>query len=47
MTAREQQRQLVIVGDGAAVGLGRDPFPHGFALLPGEGARDDPASPSR
>jgi hypothetical protein len=38
VAAREQQGQLVVVGDGAAIRIGRDPPQHGLALLPGTGA---------
>ena len=38
VAAREQQRQLVVSGDGAAVRLGSGPLARGLALLPGAGA---------
>ena len=38
VAAREQQRQLVVAGDAAAVRARRGPFLHGFALLARTGA---------
>jgi hypothetical protein len=38
VTAREQQRQLIVAGDIAAVRLGSGPLLHRLALLPGAGA---------
>ncbi len=38
VAAREQQRQLVISRDGAAVRASHGPFLHGVTLLPGAGA---------
>jgi len=38
VAAREQQRQLVVVGDGAVVRLGSDPLLQGLALLPWKGS---------